>query len=156
MSVVQVLNIVWAIYRNLPFIRAVVALNSLERALLVLMHKQPSTVVASLLQCSPTCTWYGAHQPLGVLSLRERGPKTLPRDFSLAILRGVPADRAPAPRSVAMRMWKVTLSKPQVAEKVLQELLSRLMNQSPCKTSTSTGDNPRVLSLAVSYWMRPH
>ncbi|XP_074951533.1 maestro heat-like repeat-containing protein family member 7 [Phalacrocorax aristotelis] len=104
----QVLNIVWAIYRNLPFIRAVVALNSLERALLVLMHKQPSMVVASLLQCSPTCT------------------------------------------CVAMRMWKVTLSKPQVAEKVLQELLSRLMNQSPCKTSTSTGDNPRVLSLAAA------
>ncbi|NXJ36605.1 MROH7 protein, partial [Ciconia maguari] len=104
----QVLNIVWAIYRNLPSVRAVVALNSLDRALLVLMEKHPSEVVASLLQCSPTCT------------------------------------------HVAMAMWKVMLSEPQIAEKVVRELLSMLMNQSLRKTSTSTKDNPRILSLAAA------
>lgn len=91
-SPLQVLNILWAIYENLPSIRAAVALNSLDRALLVLMGKYPSEVVASLLQCSPVCNRYGAHQPLGLLSRWERGPKTLPRDFSPAILRGAPAD----------------------------------------------------------------
>ncbi|XP_075369772.1 maestro heat-like repeat family member 5 [Mycteria americana] len=104
----QVLNIVWAIYRNLPSVRSVVALKSLERALLVLMDKHPSEVVASLLQCSPTCT------------------------------------------HVAMAMWKVMLSKPHIAEKVVGELLSMLMNQSLRKTSTSTKDNPRILSLAAA------
>ncbi|KAM6059104.1 maestro heat-like repeat-containing protein family member 7 isoform 2-T2 [Theristicus caerulescens] len=104
----QVLKIVWAIYRTLPSIRMVVALNSLDRALLVLMGKYPSKVVASLLQCSPTCTL------------------------------------------VAMAMWKTMLSEPQAAKKVLQELLSLLMNQSLRKTSTFTKDNPRILSLAAS------
>lgn len=66
-SPLQVPNIVWAIYRNLPSIKAVVALNSLDRALLVLLGKHPREVVSSLLQCSPTCTRYGAHQPLGLL-----------------------------------------------------------------------------------------
>ena len=155
MSPLQVLNIVWAIYRNLPSIRAVVALNSLDRALLVLTGKHPSKMVASLLQCSPMCTRYGAHQPLGFLSHWERGPKMLPRDFSPAILRAFPADRALGPRSVAGAMWKAMLSEPQAAEKVLRELLNTLMNQSLRKTSTSTKDNPRILSLAVSCWMRP-
>ncbi|XP_069626026.1 uncharacterized protein [Haliaeetus albicilla] len=52
----QVLNIVWAIYRSRPSVRAVVALKSLDRALLVLMGKHSREVVASLLQCSPMCT----------------------------------------------------------------------------------------------------
>ncbi|KAF1537889.1 Maestro heat-like repeat-containing protein family member 7, partial [Eudyptula albosignata] len=101
-------NIVWAIYRNLPSIKAVVALNSLDRALLVLLGKHPREVVSSLLQCSPTCT------------------------------------------RVAMAMWKVMLSEPQAVEKVLRELFSMLMNQSLRKTSTSTKDNPRILSLAAA------
>ncbi|NWH52387.1 MROH5 protein, partial [Fregata magnificens] len=104
----QVQNVVWAIYRNLPSVRAVVALNSLDRALLVLMGKHPSEVVASLLQCSPTCT------------------------------------------RVAVAMWKAMLSEPEAAKKVLRELLSTLMNQSLRKTSTSTKDNPRILSLAAA------
>ncbi|NXR04710.1 MROH7 protein, partial [Sagittarius serpentarius] len=104
----QVLNIVWAIYRSLPSVRAVVALNSLDRALLVLMGKHPSEVVASLLQCSPTCT------------------------------------------HAAMPMWKAMMSEPKATEKVLRELLSMLMNQSLRKTSTSTKDNPRILSLAAA------
>ncbi|NXI38761.1 MROH5 protein, partial [Galbula dea] len=102
----KVLNIVWAIYRNLPTVRAVVALRSLDRALLVLTEKQPREMLVSLLQCSPTCT------------------------------------------SVAMVMWKAMLSKPEVAEKVLHELLSTLMNHSLRKTSTK--DNPRILSLAAA------
>ncbi|NXS45435.1 MROH7 protein, partial [Balaeniceps rex] len=104
----QVLNIVWAIYRNLPSITEVVALNSLDRAMLVLTGKYPSDVVTSLLQCSPTCT------------------------------------------RIAVAMWKVMLSEPQAAQKVLRELLSLLMNQSLRKTSTSTKDNPRILSLAAA------
>lgn len=52
-------------------------------------------------------------------------------------------------------MWKMVFSEPQAAKKVLQELLSVLMNQSLRKTSTSTKDNPRILSLAVSCWMKP-
>ncbi|NWX81301.1 MROH5 protein, partial [Alca torda] len=104
----QVLNIVWTIYRNLPSITAAVAHNSLDRALLVLTNKHPTEVVASLLQCSPTCT------------------------------------------HVAMAMWKIMFSKPQAAKKVLQELLSMLMNQPLRKTSTSTKDNPRILSLAAT------
>ncbi|NXV12526.1 MROH5 protein, partial [Cepphus grylle] len=104
----QVLNIVWTIYRNLPSITVAVAHNSLDRALQVLMNKHPTEVVASLLQCSPTCT------------------------------------------HVAMAMWKIMFSKPQAAKKVLQELLSMLMNQPLRKTSTSTKDNPRILSLAAT------
>ncbi|NXW04396.1 MROH7 protein, partial [Fregetta grallaria] len=105
----QVLNIVWAIYRNLPSINTEVALNSLDRALLVLMGKYPSEVVTSLLQCSPTCN------------------------------------------RVATAMWRVMLTKSQAASpQVLQELLRILMNQSLRKTSTSTKDNPRFLSLAVA------
>ncbi|NXN75754.1 MROH1 protein, partial [Himantopus himantopus] len=104
----QVLNIVWAIYGNLPSIKAVVALKSLDRVLLVLTHKHPSEVVASLLQCSPTCT------------------------------------------RVAVAMWKMVFSEHQAAKKVLRELLRVLMNQSLRKTSTSTKDNPRILSLAAT------
>ncbi|XP_066859476.1 maestro heat-like repeat-containing protein family member 7 [Anser cygnoides] len=52
----QVLNIVWAIYRTLPSVRAALALQSLDRALLALASKHPRETVASLLQCSPTCT----------------------------------------------------------------------------------------------------
>ncbi|NXG81865.1 MROH1 protein, partial [Stercorarius parasiticus] len=104
----QVLNIVWTIYGNLPSIMAAVAHKSLDRALLVLTNKHPTEVVASLLQCSPTCT------------------------------------------HVAMAMWKIMFSKPQAAKKVLQELLSMLMNQPLRKTSTSTKDNPRILSLAAT------
>lgn len=74
LSSLQVLNIVWAIYRNLSYIKAVVALKSLDRLLLVLTNTHPSEVVASLLQCSPMCTGYGAHQPLGLRSHWERGP----------------------------------------------------------------------------------
>lgn len=44
---------------------------------------------------------------------------------------------------------------PEAADKVLQELLSLLLKQSMRKTSTSIKDNPRLLSLAVSCWMRP-
>ncbi|GAB0194588.1 maestro heat-like repeat-containing protein family member 6 [Grus japonensis] len=144
----QVLNIMWAIYRNFPSIRLVAALNSLHKALLLLMDKSTSEVVSSLLQCSPMCSEYGARQPLGLLSHWESGPKTLLRDFSLAILRGVPADRALGPRSVAMAIWKVIFSEPPVAKKALQELVSMLMKQSLRKTSISTKDNPRILSLA--------
>ena len=55
-----------------------------------------------------------------------------------------------------MTMWAVMLFEPQAAKKVLQELINVMMNQSLHKTSASTKDNPRVLSLAVSCWMRPH
>ncbi|XP_040425168.1 uncharacterized protein LOC121075710 [Cygnus olor] len=104
----QVLNIVWAIYRTLPSVRAALALQSLDRALLVLASKRPRETVASLLQCSPTCT------------------------------------------SVAVTMWKAMVSEPPATERVLRELLRILMNQSGCKTSTSTEDHPRILALAVS------
>ncbi|PKU35788.1 u3 small nucleolar rna-interacting protein 2 [Limosa lapponica baueri] len=104
----QVLNIVWAIYGNLPSITAVAARKSVERALLVLTNKHPTEVVTSLMQCSPTCN------------------------------------------QVAGAMWKTMFSEPQAAKKVLQELLSKLMNQSLRKTSTSTKDNPRILSLAAT------
>lgn len=154
-SPLQVLSIVWAIYRTLPSIKADVALKSLDRALLVLTREYPIDTVASLLHCSPTCTWYGVHQPLGLLSHWERGSKTILRNFSLATLRGVPADRALGPCSVAVTMWKAMVSKAWAAGKVLEELLCRLMNQSLRKTSTSTKDHPRILSLAVSFWMRP-
>lgn len=43
----------------------------------------------------------------------------------------------------------------RAADKVLRELLSLLVNQSLRKTSTSTKDNPRILSLAVSCWTKP-
>lgn len=150
LSSLQVLTIVWTIYGNLPSITAAVAHNSLNRALLVLTNKHPAEVVASLLQCSPTCTQYRTHQPLRLLSQWERGPNTLLRDVSPVILQGVPADRAPGLHSVAMAMWKIMFSKPQAAKKVLQELVSMLMNQPLRKTSTSSKDNPRILSLAVS------
>ena len=55
-SPLQVLNVVWAIYRSRPCVRAVVARKSLDRALVVLVRKHPREVVASLLQCSLTCT----------------------------------------------------------------------------------------------------
>ncbi|NWR67102.1 MROH5 protein, partial [Bucorvus abyssinicus] len=51
---------------------------------------------------------------------------------------------------VAADMWKVMLTGPPTAEIVLRELLSTLMNQSHRKTSTSTRDNPRILSLAAA------
>ncbi|XP_040425145.1 maestro heat-like repeat-containing protein family member 7 [Cygnus olor] len=104
----QVLNIVWAIYRTLPSVRAALALQSLDRALLVLASKRPRETVASLLQCSPTCT------------------------------------------SVAVTMWKAMVSEPPATERVLRELLRILMNQSGCKTSTSTEDHPRILALAAA------
>ncbi|XP_037243121.1 maestro heat-like repeat-containing protein family member 7 isoform X4 [Falco rusticolus] len=104
----QVLKIVRAIYTNLPSIRMLVAVNSLDRALRVLADKHPSEVVAGLLQCSPTCTY------------------------------------------VAMTMWTVMLFEPQAAKKVLQELINVMMNQSLHKTSASTKDNPRILSLAAA------
>lgn len=85
-SPLQVQNIVGAIYRNLPSITEELACKSLNKALQSLTDKHPRDVVASLLQCSPTCTQYGALQPLGRLSRCERGPKTFPRDFSPAIL----------------------------------------------------------------------
>lgn len=66
------------------------------------------------------------------------------------------ADKALGPHSVARDMWKVMVSEPRTVKKVLGELLSTLMSQSLCKTSTSIQDNPRILSLAVSCWMRPH
>ncbi|NWH19897.1 MROH1 protein, partial [Grus americana] len=104
----QVLNIMWAIYRNFPSIRLVAALNSLHKALLLLMDKSTSEVVSSLLQCSPMCS------------------------------------------DVAMAIWKVIFSEPPVAKKALQELVSMLMKQSLRKTSISTKDNPRILSLAAA------
>ncbi|XP_071617355.1 maestro heat-like repeat-containing protein family member 7 [Heliangelus exortis] len=82
--------------------------GSLEGALLKLTDKYLSKVVASLLQCSPTCT------------------------------------------SVAMMMWRVMLNKAQTAERVLEELLSRMMSQSLRKTSTSIREDPRILSLAAT------
>ncbi|NXL44764.1 MROH5 protein, partial [Podilymbus podiceps] len=103
----QVLNVVWAIYSNLPSIRAAVALNSLDRALLVLTGKHPTEMVASLLQCSPICTgvamamWktilsepQAAEQVLQELlhvlmnqSLRKTSTKDNPRILSLAATR---------------------------------------------------------------------
>ncbi|NXX22755.1 MROH7 protein, partial [Podargus strigoides] len=107
----QVLKIVQAIYRILPFVTSEAALSSLDRALLMLTEKNLSEVVTSLLQCSPTCT------------------------------------------NVTMIMWRVMLSKPQISEKVLQELLSLTMNLSLYKTSASTKGNPRMLSLAAGKMM---
>lgn len=155
MCPLQVLKITWAIYRNLPSISTETALNSLNRALMVLTCKQPGEVVASVLQCSPTCSRYGAHQPLGLLSHWDRDPKTLLRAFGPDILQGVPAGRALCHCSVAMAMWKVMLSEPKAAGKVLRELLRTLTSQSLCKFSIATMDNPRILSMAVSCLMRP-
>eukprot|EP00075_Anas_platyrhynchos_P014944 XP_027304197.1 maestro heat-like repeat-containing protein family member 6 isoform X2 [Anas platyrhynchos] len=104
----QVLHIVWAIYRSLPSVRAALALQSLDRALLLLASKCPRETVASLLQCSLTCT------------------------------------------SVAVTMWRAMVSEPPATERVLRELLRILMNQSGCKTSTSTKDHPRILALAAA------
>ncbi|XP_071900406.1 maestro heat-like repeat-containing protein family member 6 isoform X3 [Anas platyrhynchos] len=104
----QVLHIVWAIYRSLPSVRAALALQSLDRALLLLASKRPRETVASLLQCSLTCT------------------------------------------SVAVTMWRAMVSEPPATERVLRELLRILMNQSGCKTSTSTKDHPRILALAAA------
>ncbi|KFP07975.1 Maestro heat-like repeat-containing protein family member 7, partial [Calypte anna] len=58
--------------------------------------------------------------------------------------------RATAPHSVAMMMWRVMLSKAQTAERVLEELLSRMMSQSLRKTSTSIREDQRILSLAAT------
>ncbi|XP_071617353.1 maestro heat-like repeat-containing protein family member 7 [Heliangelus exortis] len=99
----HVQTIVWAIYENW-----LSTAGSLEGALLKLTDKYLSKVVASLLQCSPTCT------------------------------------------SVAVIMWRVMLAKAQTAEKVLEELLSRMMSQSLRKTSTSIREGPRILSLAAT------
>eukprot|EP00075_Anas_platyrhynchos_P015396 XP_027304649.1 maestro heat-like repeat family member 5 isoform X3 [Anas platyrhynchos] len=104
----QVLHIVWAIYRSLPSVRAALALQSLDRALLLLASKRPRETVASLLQCSLTCT------------------------------------------SVAVTMWRAMVSEPPATERVLHELLRILMNQSGCKTSTSTKDHPRIQALAAA------
>lgn len=155
MCPLQVLNITWTIYRNLPSISTEIALKSLKRALVVLTCKNPREVVASVLQCSPTCGRYGAQQPLGLLCHWDGGPKTLLRAFSPATLQGVPADRAPCPCSVAMAMWKAMLSEPRAAGKVLRQLLSAAMNQPLHKISIATLDNPRILSLAVSCSTRP-
>ncbi|NXT96457.1 MROH7 protein, partial [Anhinga rufa] len=73
----QVLNMVWAIYNNLPSIKAAVAINSLERALLVLVRKQPSKTVVSLLQCSPTCTRVAMSMWKAMLSEPQAAEKVL-------------------------------------------------------------------------------
>eukprot|EP00075_Anas_platyrhynchos_P014812 XP_027304065.1 uncharacterized protein LOC113841602 isoform X2 [Anas platyrhynchos] len=104
----QVLHIVWAIYRSLPSVRAALALQSLDRALLLLASKRPRETVASLLQCSLTCT------------------------------------------SVAVTMWRAMVSEPPATERVLHELLRILMNQSGCKTSTSTKHHLRIQALAAA------
>ncbi|XP_040425052.1 maestro heat-like repeat-containing protein family member 7 [Cygnus olor] len=132
----QVLNIVWAIYRTLPSVRAALALQSLDRALLELASKRPRETVASLLQCSPTCTRYGARQgssrtPPKTSARPEAGPLT-----------------ALGSRSVAVTMWRAMVSQPPATEKVLQELLRVLMNRSQRTTSTSIRENPRILTLA--------
>ncbi|NXJ64714.1 MROH5 protein, partial [Rostratula benghalensis] len=57
---------------------------------------------------------------------------------------------SPTCNEVARTMWKMMFSEPQVARKVLRELLSMLMNQSLRKTSISIKDNPRILSLAAT------
>ena len=53
-------------------------------------------------------------------------------------------------RSVTITMWREMLSESPAVEKVLQELLRVLTNHSLYHMSTSTGDRPRVLALAVS------
>ncbi|XP_065498931.1 maestro heat-like repeat-containing protein family member 7 [Caloenas nicobarica] len=102
----QVQNIVEAIYRTLPSITEELACNSINRALQSLMDKHPRDVVASLLQCSPTCT------------------------------------------HVAVAMWKVIVSEPQTAKKVLQDLLYMLRSMSRRKITVS--DDPGILSLAAA------
>ncbi|NXC49347.1 MROH7 protein, partial [Penelope pileata] len=52
----QVQKIMQTIYKTLPNITAALALQSLDRALLVLASNHPREMVVSLLCCSPTCT----------------------------------------------------------------------------------------------------
>ncbi|KAM9533768.1 uncharacterized protein ACIB01_012756 [Guaruba guarouba] len=49
-----------------------------------------------------------------------------------------------------MAMWKMMLSEPKAARKVLRQLLSTLMNRSLRKISPAIKDNPRILSLAAA------
>ena len=58
LSHLQVLNIMWAIYGNQPSIRAVSALNNLDRALLMLTGKHPSGG-------QPPAVFANVHQPWG-------------------------------------------------------------------------------------------
>ncbi|NXQ90619.1 MROH7 protein, partial [Nyctibius grandis] len=81
----QMLNIVWAIYRNLPSIRAEVAFKSLNRALLVLTAKHCSVVVASLLQCSPTCSRDAMAMWRVMLSKHQAAEEVLQELLSLMI-----------------------------------------------------------------------
>ncbi|KAI6058726.1 Maestro heat-like repeat-containing protein family member 1 [Aix galericulata] len=134
----QVLHIVWAIYRTLPSVRAALALQSLDRALLLLASRRPRETVAGLLQCSPTCTRYGAQQG----SSRTPPKPSAGPGAALLTARGS--------RSVAVTMWRAMVSEPPGTERVLRELLRILMNQSGCKTSTSPEDHPRILALAAA------
>ncbi|XP_035169367.1 maestro heat-like repeat-containing protein family member 6 isoform X2 [Oxyura jamaicensis] len=138
----QVLNIVWTIYRTLPAVRAALALQSLDRALLVLASRHPRETVASLLQCSPTCTRYGA----------QHGSSTPPPPAPARTSAGPGAAllTARGSRSVAVTMWKAMVSEPPATERVLRELLRILLNQSGRKSSTSTKDHPRILALAAA------
>ncbi|XP_054033841.1 uncharacterized protein LOC128899358 [Dryobates pubescens] len=140
-------KIVSAIYRKLPSIKALVALKSLDRALLALMDQDPRAVVATLLHFSQRSSRYGPQQPLGLLSHWQWGPETILRDFGLATLHGVPADRALCPFRAASTMWNVVLSKPQTREKVLQELVRVMMDRSQRKTCIET--DPRLFCMAA-------
>ncbi|NXD82399.1 MROH5 protein, partial [Halcyon senegalensis] len=109
-----------------------------------------------------------AFQPGKVLSIVCAIYRTLPSieanvalkslDRALLVMTGKhPSDMvasllhcSPTCTCVAVTMWKAMVSKAWAADKVLEELLRTLMSQSLRKTSTSTKDSPRVLSLAAS------
>ena len=65
------------------------------------------------------------------------------------------ADRVLWACSAAAAMWRLLVSKPEAAERVLQELLSVLEDWPLHKIFTSDGDDTDVFSLAVSFWPRP-
>nr|XP_021142028.1 maestro heat-like repeat-containing protein family member 7 isoform X3 [Columba livia] len=73
----QVQNIVGAIYRDLPSITEELASESLNKALQSLMDEHPREVVASLLQCSPTCTCVAVVMWKAIVSEPQSAKKVL-------------------------------------------------------------------------------
>ncbi|NXK80278.1 MROH5 protein, partial [Amazona guildingii] len=116
----QVLNIVWAIYRNLPSISTEIGLNSLKKALLVLTRKNPRETVASVLQCSPTCGSVAMAMWKAMLSEPGAARKVLSQLLSILMYQPL--------HNISV----VTLDNPRILSLAAARMIHEILGQSLC------------------------
>ncbi|NXE14817.1 MROH7 protein, partial [Lophotis ruficrista] len=123
----QLLKIVEATYRTLPSILSVVACNSLHRALLVLSGKHPREMVASLLQCSLTCTCVAVNMWKAMLSEPHAAQRVL-GELLRTLMNPSPYNTSPKdnPRILSLAAARA------ISEILLQEVGANKVDESPC------------------------